>query len=401
MRTGRFAICSKAHRAIIPTPQLDGLAIGDRTRATAQRRSSTSINGSSHSLLIMERRTTRIWRPTEIGRSFGAATAAGCAAYLRDRQFIHVAGGLLAPPAAKSPPDGRNGELGRPRAVGPVLLQFDRRRRAARPGAWISAHQVGRRSCWSNCGDVTGRRGHQWVRQQTNHCLRQGVVVRQCDPARTSSDAWGRLAHELEEISHALLGEKPQRDAIRFLEGRFEASRLGRRRLFVAISQGGAGRIEAFLICNPMSAGRSWAFETYRRRPDAVRGAMPYLMHQAMVHLQSEGSDSVSLCLVPGLHCETPLPGDSALAAERGAGDALLQFHSRHARHVSLQKSIPPALRESLSGSSPGRVAGFRMVAGAGAGRTRSGTRHLMRQAVQRLRSAASRRTLSPLRPAA
>ncbi len=39
-----------------------------------------------------------------------------------------------------------------------------------------------------------------------------------------------------------------------------------------------------------------------------------FLMHQAMRIFQREGIPRVSLCLIPGLRCQTPLPGDSTLA---------------------------------------------------------------------------------------
>ena len=53
--------------------------------------------------------------------------------------------------------------------------------------------------------------------------------------------------------------------------------------------------------------------ETCRQRPDAVRGTVPFLMHQAMQQLRSEGVQRASLCLLPGLRCREPLPGDSPM----------------------------------------------------------------------------------------
>ena len=45
-----------------------------------------------------------------------------------------------------------------------------------------------------------------------------------------------------------------------------------------------------------------------------MRGTISFLMHQTMQVLQSEGVRHVSLCLVPGMGCNQPRPGDSALA---------------------------------------------------------------------------------------
>ena len=53
--------------------------------------------------------------------------------------------------------------------------------------------------------------------------------------------------------------------------------------------------------------------ETCRQRPDAVRGTTAFIMHQAMQQFKAEGVLRVSLCLLPGLRCGNPLPGDSAM----------------------------------------------------------------------------------------
>jgi phosphatidylglycerol lysyltransferase len=97
------------------------------------------------------------------------------------------------------------------------------------------------------------------------------------------------------------------------MEGSFDPANLGHRRLFVARSEGGAGRVESLLVCNPGESGAFWAFELYRYRRDAVRGAVPFLMHQVMQQLKREGAQRVSLCLIPGQNCDQPLEGDSRL----------------------------------------------------------------------------------------
>ena len=53
--------------------------------------------------------------------------------------------------------------------------------------------------------------------------------------------------------------------------------------------------------------------ETCRQRPDGVRGTVAFIMYQAMRQFQEEGVQCASLCLLPGLGCDTPLPGDSAM----------------------------------------------------------------------------------------
>jgi phosphatidylglycerol lysyltransferase len=104
---------------------------------------------------------------------------------------------------------------------------------------------------------------------------------------------------------------------MRYFVGRYDPAKLGRRRLFIArakpAADGGAGRIEGFLLANPAFGGDTWAFEMFRQRADAVRGVIPFLMHQSMLAMQAEKTPLASLCMIPALHCQTPLDGDSKL----------------------------------------------------------------------------------------
>ena len=160
--------------------------------------------------------------------------------------------------------------------------------------------------------DWSGRT-YEWVRRQSNYCRRSGLSVAECDRAAMLPEEWEGLADELEEVSAQFLATKPQASEIRILEGAFDPRRLGRQRLFLCRGRDGAGRIEGFLVCNPCLGGRTWAAETYRHRPDAVRGTVAFLIHEAMQAFKAEGVEAVSLCLIPGLHCREPLSGDSPL----------------------------------------------------------------------------------------
>ena len=73
-------------------------------------------------------------------------------------------------------------------------------------------------------------------------------------------------------------------------------------------------RIEAFVVCNPCLDGAMWAVETYRRRADAVRGAVPFAILQTMRALQREGVAYCSLSLIPLVRCDTAVKGDSGIA---------------------------------------------------------------------------------------
>src|SRR5262249_30211447 len=112
------------------------------------------------------------------------------------------------------------------------------------------------------------------------------------------------------------LSTKPQRGDVRFFNGSVTPPTWDRRRLFVARSENGAGRIEGFLICLPFDGGQQWSIETYRHRLDAPRGVVAYMIHQAAECLKLEGVQAVSLCLCPAMRYEK-LPGDSWIIRRR------------------------------------------------------------------------------------
>lgn len=145
----------------------------------------------------------------------------------------------------------------------------------------------------------------EWVRRQTNFCRRAGLEV-----VEVSVEAERRaLSDELIEIMHEDLMPRTYPKPLRLLEGQFDPLLLFRRRLFVARSKT-TGRIEGFLACSPMYNGKSWAFETYRKRQESPRGTIPFLFRTVIDRLQADGVRNVSLCLVPGrgldINAKTP-----------------------------------------------------------------------------------------------
>ena len=135
----------------------------------------------------------------------------------------------------------------------------------------------------------------EWVRRQTNYCHRHGLIAIEI----TSMEEQQAMADELTDVFFDDLRDRVYSQPLHLLEGVFDPHRLGRRRLFVArhpITQ----RTEGFLVISPMDNGTAWAFETYRKRRDAVRGTIPFLFREVTDRLQNEGVRRVSLCLVPG-----------------------------------------------------------------------------------------------------
>ncbi len=148
---------------------------------------------------------------------------------------------------------------------------------------------------------------YEWVRRQSHYCQRHGLVCREI-----SSSLRDRVS-ELSDISTQFLDRTPHGRTMRYFVSRFDPDCLYRRRIFAALADGGAGRAEGFIICTPYRDGAAWAIEMYRSRQDAVRGTVPFLMHQALQTFKDEGVEEVSLCLMPSVGCTRRRPGDSWL----------------------------------------------------------------------------------------
>jgi phosphatidylglycerol lysyltransferase len=148
-------------------------------------------------------------------------------------------------------------------------------------------------------------KAYEWVRRQTSYGRRHGMVC-----VEIGEGEKGRFG-ELEEISNGFLDRSPHGHTMKYFVGRFDPEGLYRRRVFAAIGDGGVGRVEGFVVCTPYRDGAAWAIEMYRSRGDAVRGTMPFLMHQAMKVFAGEGVEEASLCLMPAAHCGDRRAGDS------------------------------------------------------------------------------------------
>ena len=134
----------------------------------------------------------------------------------------------------------------------------------------------------------------QWIRQQSNSCIRAGITIEEI----TGAEHQIALEKTLAEILADDLSERSLDKPLRLLETEFNPRTLRRRRLFIA--RNANNEIEAFLACSPMNSGRSWAFETYRKRKSATRGVTAHLFRTVIDQLKSQGVEKVSLCLVPG-----------------------------------------------------------------------------------------------------
>lgn len=149
-----------------------------------------------------------------------------------------------------------------------------------------------------------------WVRRQENFCLRSGVTFEEIAHGPDHAGAIAAVATELREVSREHLDDTVYGRELSMMVGRLDLEHLFRKRLFVARRD---GRIEAFVLATPAWKGRMWAVETFRRRPTATRGVIPFLITQVARQLRSEGVRILSLCQVPALRVHLGTPSDSRL----------------------------------------------------------------------------------------
>ena len=167
-------------------------------------------------------------------------------------------------------------------------------------------------------GEITWKgKEYEWIRRQANYCQRHGVTCAEVHREQLSPEDWEALKADMRNVLREDLEDRPYPHELLLLEGRFLPDQLGRRRLFVARREGEPG-VEAFLVCNPMRAGKEWAFESYRRRKEATRGVMAYLMKSTIDTLQADGVEQIDFCVVPGYGTRQKTHASESWMVQRG-----------------------------------------------------------------------------------
>jgi phosphatidylglycerol lysyltransferase len=133
------------------------------------------------------------------------------------------------------------------------------------------------------------------VRAATNKARREGVVISEHKPfalgARPVND-------ELCAISTEWLRYKGERE-LGFLLGSLALEQRSAKRYFIARSGHGTGRIEGFIVCEPIYGRKGYYLDVTRRRVDAVRGTMELLTTGILGLLHAEGYEMASMGLAP------------------------------------------------------------------------------------------------------
>ena len=133
------------------------------------------------------------------------------------------------------------------------------------------------------------------VRAATNKARREGVAVMEHNPF--SVDA-AEVNRELREISEQWLQTKGDKE-LGFLLGSLTLDQRCAKRYFIARSGYGKGRIEGFIVCEPIYGRHGYYLDLTRRRVDAVRGVMELLTTEIFRMLGDEGYEMASMGLAP------------------------------------------------------------------------------------------------------
>ena len=133
------------------------------------------------------------------------------------------------------------------------------------------------------------------VRAATNKARREGVVVTEHHPFAAGAES---INNELHEISEAWLKCRGNHE-MGFVLGSLGLEQPSAKRYFIARSKEGTGRIEGFVVCEPIYGRSGYYLDVTRRRSDAIRGTMELLTAEILRFLRAEGYQMASMGLAP------------------------------------------------------------------------------------------------------
>ncbi|HET6976403.1 MAG TPA: DUF2156 domain-containing protein [Pyrinomonadaceae bacterium] len=133
------------------------------------------------------------------------------------------------------------------------------------------------------------------VRAATNKARREGLVVSEHHPFAPGAET---INDELREISAAWLRCRGNQE-LGFVLGSLGLEHPSAKRYFIARAESGLGRIEGFIVCEPIYGRSGYYLDVTRRRLDCVRGTMELLTAEIMRVLREEGCEMASMGLAP------------------------------------------------------------------------------------------------------
>ena len=172
--------------------------------------------------------------------------------------------------------------------VSPVMLEAFRRE-------GFADIQVGKEAIFDLSRFTLAGGQMELVRAATNKARREGVVVTEHQPFANDAQ---KLNTEIQAVSKEWLKDKGHHE-LGFLLGSLGLERPSAKRYYVARSENNLGRIEGFVVCEPIYGRNGYYLDITRRRTDAVRGTMELLTAEICNCLRDEGYDMVSMGLAP------------------------------------------------------------------------------------------------------
>jgi phosphatidylglycerol lysyltransferase len=212
-------------------------------------------------------------------------------------RYLHISGGILAPPDSRSRIIAQLTEYAKHSRCLIACYSIGERDRLLFEEAGWEVTKFGEETTLKLASLQWTGKPYEWVRRQSNYCRRMGLIAKEVNRPTMSEASWTQMATELFEIQKDDLQHRFYSQELNLLVGKLQPDQLGRRRLFVAENTT-TGQIEAFIVANPMRGGKAWAFEMFRKRQHATRGAIPFLIKSITELLRAEGVEEVSLCIL-------------------------------------------------------------------------------------------------------
>ena len=142
------------------------------------------------------------------------------------------------------------------------------------------------------------------VRAATNKARREGVVITEHNPFAPGAET-DLINGEIRAVSEEWLNARGNRE-MGFLLGGLGLGQPSDKRYFLARSGAGHGRVEGFIICEPIYGRNGYYLDVTRRRPDAIRGTMELLTAEICQRLRDEGYEMASMGLAPLAQLDDP-----------------------------------------------------------------------------------------------
>ena len=212
-------------------------------------------------------------------------------------RYVHISGGILAPLEARKQIIIRLGELAKHTKRLINCYSIGEQDRPLFEDAGWEVTKFGEETSLKLASLGWSGKPYEWVRRQFNYCQRMGLSCREVSQQMMDQESWQKLTDKLFEIQRDDLKNRIYSRELNLLVGKLQLASLGRRRLFIAENRE-AARIEAFVVANPMRGGQGWAFEMYRKRRDAPRGTVTFLIKWIVDALKVEGVGEASLCML-------------------------------------------------------------------------------------------------------